>query len=289
MKKIALICDVQNNKIDDWHHYGFWYKTLKECDKIEVTHFNSWENISEEYDLYFFLDYKASHWNIPEDKFRPRILYWWDAFHHMFSITAQLALVFDMVYVAEFLDAEHANLAGFKNTKWLPGAFYPNLYKPLPLNKEYNIGFVGQLNDSVRRKGLTRRSSIEHLLKNFGGKVRWDVRGLEVNEIYNKSRILFDRTIFANVGVRLFETVGSGGLALINQFPCKNGLDQIGTAGVHFVVYDESLEDMLEKASYYLSHPDSAEKIKLAGYAHFLKNHTYAHRLEKILIDFQLV
>lgn len=286
-KKIAFIGDVGAGIIDDWHHYGFWFKTLKECDRIEVTHYNRWQEVPEEYDFYFFIDYKQDQWTLPDDKYRPRVLFWWDAFHHMFSITVQLALVFDMVYVAEYLDAEHAQMAGFKNTQWLPGAFYPGLYKPLVLEKQHNIGFVGQLNDFVRRKGLTRKTALEQLVKKFGGDVRWDLRGPGVNELYNRSNLLWERSIFANIGTRLFETVGSGGaMVLMNRFPCNNGLDQIGEDGVHFVTYDETLEDMLEKANHYLLYPEEREKIRLAGYAHFLENHTYRHRMEKIFMDF---
>ena len=288
MKKIAFIGDPGASSIDDWHHYGFWYKTLKECARIEVTHYAHWTNVPQEYDLYFFIDHRPHQWEMPDNHCRPRILYWWDAFHAMFSITVQLSLVFDMVYVAELLEAEHAQLAGFKNTKWLPGAFYPGLYKPIQLKKEANIGFVGQLDNTVKRQGLTRRTAIEHMLRNFGGIVETNVRGPAVNEIYNKSRMLFERTIYANIGTRLFETVGSGGLVLTNRFPCNNGLDQIGIDGVHFITYDESLEDMLDKAKYYLYNQSEGERVIKAGHEHFLANHTYKNRLEKILLDFKI-
>jgi hypothetical protein len=289
-KRIALTCSSPCEKIDDWHHYGFWYKTLMEHEKIETEYFLNWREMPEGFDLYFFIDHRPDLWALSDyDKYKPRALFWWDSFHHMFSVSVQLALLFDKVYVAELLDAQHAQLAGFQNTKWLPGAFYPGLYKPLSINKEYNVGFVGQLDDTVKRKGLTRRTAIVELLKTFGGQVRWDIRGPEVNEIYNKSRVLFERTIFCNIGTRLFETVGSGGLALVNRPQCYNGLDQIGIDGIHFVSYDESLEDMLQKANRYVYDQNEREKIVKAGHEHFLANHTYRNRIDTILRDFNII
>jgi spore maturation protein CgeB len=40
---------------------------------------------------------------------------------------------------------------------------------------------------------------------------------------------------------------------------------------------------MVEKAKYYLEHDEEREKIARAGYDEFINNHTYKHRVEKIL------
>ena len=241
-------------------------------------------------DLYFFLDFRPCLYKLINTKYHPRILFWWDSFHTMFSILSQTALVFDKVYLAEMPDAQHLRGMGFSNAEWLPGAFYPGLYKPeKTLSKVHDFSFIGQFDDIVIRKGLTRKNMLEKLSYSFSGFRGNSVRGPFVNQVYNESKILIERTIYCNIGTRLFELVGSGGFALINKYPCSNGLENIGLDGVHFVTYDESWEDLFYKMNYYLKNEEERIKIAKQGYDFFIKNHTYAHRLAKIFKDFKLI
>lgn len=66
---------------------------------------------------------------------------------------------------------------------------------------------------------------------------------------------------------------------------CDNGLNKLGTDGEHFVTYDESLNDFLDKFDYYLKHEAEREIIARSGHQHFSQNHTYKHRVEKIFRD----
>jgi len=297
MLNIALICgeNYESNIWqcnNGWHHYGFWKKALEEHSDINIacwypwSHWRQMPTTGNGIDLYFFLDFRYDLWKLNDFDFHPRILYWWDAFHHMFSLVAQIPLVFDKVYNAEYIDTEHLNMCGFKNVEWLPGAFYPGLYRPLDLPKIHDFGFVGQQDDNVIRKSLTRKRQLDILAKSFKGIATKDVIGPPVNEIYNKSKILVERSIFANIGTRLFETTGSGGFSLINRYPCQNGIDELGIDGKHFVTYDESLDDLMDKMKYYLDHDDEREKIAKEGCDHFINNHTYKHRIDKIIKDF---
>jgi len=295
MFNIALICgDDYACNIDEWHHYGFWKRALESHPNVKLAHWFPWSTWrqmpTEGIDLYFFLDFRYDLWNLANfEKFHPRILYWWDAFHAMFSVVAQIPLVFDKVYISEFVDVQHLKLCGFNNVEWLPGAFHHDLYKPIEMTKEYDIGFIGQLNDSVCRKKLTRKSMMDHLAQNYKSLIAQNVRGTDVNDAYNKSKILVERTIFCNIGTRLFETVGSGGFTLINKYPCYNGIDQLGLDGTHFVTYDESVEDLENKIRYYLDHEDERNKIAKTGSEYFLNHHTYKHRIDKILKDFNAI
>jgi hypothetical protein len=291
---IAIIC-ADNHSLDmnDWHHYGFWKRTVESYPNVTMSWFtwSDWKTMPKGLDLYLFLDFRYCLWELARPEFdwiRPRALYWWDAFHAMFSLVAQTPLVFDRVYTAELVDAQHLKICGFQNAEWLPAAFYPELYRSINVNKDKDFAFVGQLDSAVVRKSLTRFDTINELSKRFKGFVSSNCRGPSCNEAYNRSKILVERTIFANVGTRLFETVGSGGFCLMNRFPCATGLDLIGIDGVHFVTYDESLEDLVEKTQYYLSHDEERENIARSGHEHFLAHHTYKHRFERILRDFSL-
>ena len=291
MINIALICnDDYNLKLDDWHHYGFWKKTFDDITTIKL-HWYNWNNFQEMpkgFDLYFFLDFRPILYKLATMDYHPRILWWGDSFHSPFSILSQISLVFDKVYVSEMIDAYHLKGIGYKNIEWLPSGFYPKLYNPLNLNKNYDFAFVGQFDNLVTRNGATRKTMLDSLSKLFNGYVSNNVRGPAVNEAYNKSKILIERTIFCNIGSRLFETVGSGSFCLINRFPCNTGLDMLGIDGIHFVTYDESIEDLLDKMRYYLKNDEEREHIAKTGHEHFLKNHTYEKRLLKILKDFNI-
>lgn len=292
MINLALICGASYNMdLNDWHHYGFWKKTLDEMPNVKTTWYalHNWKEMPKDFDLYFFLDFNPELYKLSKFDYYPRVLFWWDSFHVMFSVLSQLALVFDKVYLAEMVDAQHLRGIGFSNVEWLPGAFYPGLYNPLTNNKKFhNFSFIGQLDDVVIRKGVTRKEIIANLANQFGGYIGSNVRGPHVNQVYNDSKILVERTIYCNIGTRLFELVGSGGFCLINRYPCDNGLDKLGIDGIHFVTYDDSLEDLLYKMNYYLKNEEEREKISKTGYTHFLENHTYKKRILKIFRDFKL-
>ena len=54
------------------------------------------------------------------------------------------------------------------------------------------------------------------------------------------------------------------------------------TDGKDIVLFDNTTE-LVEKAEYYISHPNEAEKIASAGYEHMLKYHTTKARANQFL------
>lgn len=291
MKNIALINGHNMPFFDEWHHVGCWKRTFDDMEDVRL-HLYTWENwqtMPLGLDLYLFLDYRPILWKIAQYDFHPRALFWWDAFHHMQSISIQLALVFDRVYTAEYIEMRYMrDIIGYNNTEWLPGAYYPGLYHPLNKKKVHDFGFIGQFDDSVIRKDTTRRRILNHLCTKYRGFVSDNCRGPFTNQVYNESKIMPERTIFANIGTRLFEVIGSGGFCLLNRFPCNNGLDLLGMDGRHFMTYDESLDDFMDKFQYYLKNEDERESIAKSGQKHFSEHHTYKHRIERIFKDFKI-
>lgn len=291
-RAIALIHGHSIPFFDEWHHVGFWKRTLDEMPDVQL-HLYTWDNWktmpSSGIDLYLFLDYRPNLWDLAASNYHPRALFWWDSFHHSQAISVQLAMIFDKVYVAEKIESDYmTKIIGYDNVDWLPGAYYPGLYYPEQLESTYDFGFIGQFDDTVIRKYLTRKSFIDLLSHKYRGVSTNNLRGTETNQVYNKCKIMPERTIFANIGTRLFEVVGSGGFCLINRYPCRNGLDELGIDGYHFVTYDESWVDFQNKFEYYLRNEDEREAIARQGHQYFFENHTYGHRVKKILKDFNL-
>jgi hypothetical protein len=273
-------------------HHTYFEATLRDMG-VRFTRYTwpDWQvRMKPEWDFYFFIDFNDSLYQLNKyPQFHPRAYFVWDAFHVSMAYVGQVAEVFDIAYFAEKNVVDPLIAQGLDNIRWLPTAFYPGIYKSLTdIEKKYAFSFIGQPDATVVRKGKTRKEFFTELQSKYPSYVGQSVYGEEVNKIYNQSKILIDRTIWANMGTRTPEIIGSGGFSLINKGKIKTGLEKLAIDGVHYVSYDDSLSDCIEKMEYYLSNEKERNKIAQAGYKHFLANHTYKHRLQTILKDFGL-
>lgn len=248
--------------------------------------------MSYDYDLYLFIDYSPQLFSLYDKNYHPRAFYWWDATHHEpFSLPSQLAEMFDKTYFAEVGIANYMRFLGYHNVQWLPPAFYPEVYKPLPgIEKIYDFAFVGQLNHVVRRRGLTRYDFIAHANSRFNGFVSDNMISYDINKKFNQAKILIDRSVPTSLGTRFFEAIGSKGFFLTNRAKLGvSGVDLLAQDGIHYVSYDDTLQDFDYKFRYYLDRPAEREQIAQQGYDYFMSHHTYSHRLDVILRDFGLL
>ncbi len=77
---------------------------------------------------------------------------------------------------------------------------------------------------------------------------------------------------------RNFEVPGCGGFMLTGQ---ADNLEDYYRFGKEVVCFD-NVEDLIDKARYYLSHEDERDAIARAGYQRTMGEHTYVHRFEEI-------
>lgn len=291
--KIAVIWGLHRNYPPHSTPHGFWEEALRGRPGVIVERL-TWDEIQyipDGFDLHLFIDFHPCLFRLPPDRLRPRALYWWDSFHFAFPYPAQVSELFDLAYFSEKLTADSLKNAGFRNARWLPLAFHQGLFRTLPgVNKIHDYGFVGTEDDVVFRSRMTRHGFLERLRYTSGlhGYIGNGVFGETVNQIYNESKVLFDWTIFDNLGTRFFETIGSGGFLVTNRPKHPNGMEELATEGVHFASYDGSFDDFEKQLRKYLKDDAGRERIALAGHEHFLKNHTYSNRLDRILADFNL-
>lgn len=83
-----------------------------------------------------------------------------------------------------------------------------------------------------------------------------------------------DWTWIPHLVYRYLEVLAAGSLLLAAAVP---GISRYFEPGKHFVSY-ESLDDAVKKASYYLDHPQEAEKIRAAGHekaVHLIRMHSF--------------
>jgi spore maturation protein CgeB len=164
---------------------------------------------------------------------------------------------------------------------WMPHAFEPTAYNdpeskdgnPFDVQKKYDLCFVGHVSSQNRIDALDR---VFREFPNFYyGQKLFNDAALK----YAQSKIVFNIAMKNDVNMRCFETLGSRSFLLTDRI---DTIEEIFEDGKHLVLYD-SLNDMVEKARYYLSHDDERRKIAEAGYRHVIQNHTFEKRLQFML------
>jgi spore maturation protein CgeB len=82
-----------------------------------------------------------------------------------------------------------------------------------------------------------------------------------------------------SLNCRAFEIAGCGGFQLVSGVPVLAEHFEPGEELATFATIDE----LIEKARYYLSHPDEAARIARNGQLRAHRDHTYEKRLEQII------
>lgn len=101
--------------------------------------------------------------------------------------------------------------------------------------------------------------------------------------VFHNSKINLNislKTISTGMPLRVLDIMGCGGF-LLSNFQVE--LAEYFSLGQECVVY-ESLEDLYEKAVYYLAHDTEREQIAAAGYERVKRDFTFRERLSKMLL-----
>ncbi|HVH72646.1 MAG TPA: glycosyltransferase [Candidatus Dormibacteraeota bacterium] len=196
-----------------------------------------------------------------------RRIAWSTLFDHVF--------VFHPAYDTEF------GKAGHSGAHFLPHAVDGELFKGREWERNYEVGWVGQvrgpiyrrremilpaLSESFHMNDLARRYSLEEMAK-----------------VYRRSRVVVNigRDDFPqDANLRTFEAMGAGAL-LITSLPSE--LTQIGfKEGVHFIGYHEAdeIQPLVRK---YLADDSARKHIADAARERVLREHTYDQRVESLL------
>lgn len=165
-------------------------------------------------------------------------------------------------------------------TEWLPHAVEPLAYcdpdtgkKFVFGNKKYDVCFVGHINSGNRIDALDR------LFKEFPNFFYGQRLFNDAAEKYAQSKICFNISMTDDLNMRTFEIMGAGSFCLTSWIP---SIEEVFEDGKHLILY-RSLDEMVDKAKYYLEHDDEREKIAQAGYEEVMAKHTIDHRVAKIM------
>jgi Glycosyl transferases group 1 len=182
----------------------------------------------------------------------------------------------DFVFVAQERAQEEFKRDGV-DAIWLPHAVEPLAYpKGELLTKKYDVCFVGHINTKNREDALDR------LFSTFPNFYYGQDLFEGVANKFNQSKIVFNIAMTDDINMRCFEALATGSFLLTNWIPT---IEKIFEDGKHLVLY-RSLDEMVDKAKYYLAHDDEREKIAQAGYEHVIKNHKIQNRVDVMLSEF---
>jgi spore maturation protein CgeB len=78
--------------------------------------------------------------------------------------------------------------------------------------------------------------------------------------------------------LRDFEVPMAGGFYLVQEAPDHAEYFRIGE---EIVTWTEPRE-FIEKARYYIGHPDAADRVRYAGQKRVLEHHTWKHRFDRL-------
>jgi GT2 family glycosyltransferase/tetratricopeptide (TPR) repeat protein/2-polyprenyl-3-methyl-5-hydroxy-6-metoxy-1,4-benzoquinol methylase len=224
------------------------------------------------FDLYLNID-DGMEYRLPRD-LRPCA--WWAIDTHLnFTSCLEKARGFDLVYAAQRDGAERLRCEGIESAAWLPLACDPEIHSRHDVEKQHDFAFVGNVFPGPRADLL---SALRRRFRNhFVGNAYFD----EMARIYSAARIVFNRSIENDVNMRVFEALGCGSMLVTNALD-ENGQAELFRDGVHIATYRDA-DELLDKVSFYLTRAELREKIAAAGRSKALENHTYQHRMERLL------
>lgn len=209
-------------------------------------------------------------------------IYWASDTHLGFSHRLETARKFDHVFVAQKKAAREFATVGVK-AEWLPHAFEPFAYHdistgvPTPFefaSKDHDIAFVGHVNSDNRVDFLDR------MFKEFPNFFFGQRRFQDAAQIYAKSKICINIAMVDDVNMRCFEIAGAGGCLLTTWLP---DMEELGFVDGQNCILFNSLDEAVEKTSYYLAHDEERERIAKAGFDLVMSRHTIDHRVDVML------
>lgn len=157
-----------------------------------------------------------------------------------------------------------------ENSVWFPNCYDDDLIKPLNLEKKYNVGFCGNINN--------RGHLIDLIDRKFGIKKDIFVIGDDMVKSINSYKVHFNANISIDINYRNFETIGCGTCLLTSYNP---HYDKFGLKdGINCLIY-KTENEMLEKIDIILNDEKLRNSIESSG-LELAKYHTYKSRVQII-------
>lgn len=158
------------------------------------------------------------------------------------------------------------------------------MYVPYDFKKDLDISFTGQ-SHSNRLEIVARiiRSGLHVEVFGYGWKNRTRLPFHQMVRLFSRSKINLYLSNAPNLNTqqikgRNFEIPGTRNF---QPSSIAETLSEYYEEGKEIILF-ASLEELIDKAEYYLQHEEKRNKIADNGYKHTLTEHTWHHRYDKI-------
>ena len=266
--RIALVFDqVREDTI------GIYFE--RACRELGIPYEHFWTRdaraIPPEYDLYLRVDHGDYHDDLP-DSLRPKVFYAADT--HLpksWKRIRRLARRYDLVCCA------HRNAAeSLSNGVWVPAACDPQLHWKASESIRWDVAFVGT------EGGVPRKFYLQALRERYPNSFIGHAPHTELGTIYSQAKIGFNYSIRDDVNMRMFEVLCSGALLVTNRL-AHDDLKRLGCHDREHLVTYRTPRELFEVIDRFLQRDDEREAIARRGMARAQQQHTYVHRLQRIL------
>lgn len=217
------------------------------------------------------------HWTPPKEL--PLKRFWWGIDSHL-SLQHHIdkSAAYDHVFLAQNAYVKYVAMRN-PNTTWLPLACDEDIHDGLKFATTPptpgDCTFVGHMFPQVHG----RRIQLVRMLTSAGIKVDnyVDVWLELVTALYRRSRVVLNCSLNGDINMRFFEALASGTVLVNDTFPKDSGIDEL-LDGNSVCTWYTTPED----AIYHIRRGPN-EALATAGREWVLGNHTYVHRMKKVM------
>ena len=158
-----------------------------------------------------------------------------------------------------------------EDSVWFPNAYDDTLIKPLDIDKVYDVGFCGNVNN--------RKFFLSELSTNFNLKKDIFVIGDEMVRAINSYKVHFNCNIGIDINYRSFETIGCG-TALVTNY--NKAYEELGFVHRKNCMFYSDSDQLIMCVKELLDNEELRRSIELESIM-LAKNHTYMKRAEHFL------
>ena len=195
----------------------------------------------------------------------------------------------DLVFVRDKRDLGKFKAVLGCKTFWLTMGYDETLWRPIPSEKKYEVGFIGWVSEGrgrlLNQLAVGGRNVFVHtkapntwgatkFIYNNGERWSYDL----CSELYSSSKLGFHHAFRGDATWRPLEVSGCGTACLTDRM---DSIEQMFDVKKELILY-ENEKDMEQLSDYYLEHDEEREKIAKAAYNNVVKNHTWNARLDVI-------
>jgi spore maturation protein CgeB len=162
------------------------------------------------------------------------------------------------------------------NAAWLPLAGFIETPQYI-LHQPYDVTFIGGV-DTNKRKQL--KEKLEQLpIKIFFGNAKRE----DIAPRYSCSTIGLNTHVNNDINMRTYEVPINGALLIMERI-VDNGMESIFIENSEYLAYND-IDELCQIIENVVKNPDEFQKIRDAGHKRAIAEHTYTHRMEKMLYE----